>query len=98
VKQESPNELVSGDRHRSHLVAASVVAPTERDVVAIERDEPVIGDGDTVGIAAEVADDLLRPAEGGFGINNPVLTKQCSQESGEAFRLGQMLDRSGTGQ
>ena len=98
VKQEAPNELVGGDHHRSRLVAASVIPPAKRNVVAIESDEPVVGDGDTVGIAAEVADDLLGPAEGGLCINNPILTKQCSEEGSKAFRFGQMLDRSGTSQ
>jgi hypothetical protein len=69
VKQESPNELLDGDAHRSHLVAASIVPPTEGDVFAIKGNESVIGDGNTVGVAAKVADDLLWPAEGRFGIN-----------------------------
>jgi hypothetical protein len=67
-------------------------------VVSIESDEPVVGDGDAVSVAAEVTDDLLRPAEGGLGIHNPILTKQHSKESGEVFRLGQVLSRSGTSQ
>ena len=83
VKQEAPNELVGGDGHRSHLVAASVIPPAKRNVVAIESNEPVVGDGDAVSVAAEVSDDLLRPAEGGLGIDDPILTKQRSQESGE---------------
>jgi hypothetical protein len=58
----------------------------------------VVGDGDTVGIAAEVADDLLGPAEGALCINNPILTKQRSEEGCKAFRFIQMLDRSGTSQ
>src|SRR6185369_6603015 len=90
--------LLSGDGHRSHLVAPSIVPPTERDVVAIKRHKPVVGDGDAVGVAAEVTDDLLRPAEGGLGIHHPILTKQRSKEGGEVFRLGQALNRSGTSQ
>jgi hypothetical protein len=66
VKQESPNEFVSGDRHRSHLVAANVIPPTKRDVVTIERDEPVVGDGDTVGVGTEIAQGVLRTSEGSF--------------------------------
>ena len=48
------------------------------------------------GVASEIADDLLGPAEGGLGVNHPILTKQSSQESGNAFRLDQVLNRSGT--
>jgi hypothetical protein len=35
----------------------------------------VVGDGDTVSVAPEVTDHLLRAAEGGLGIDDPVLSK-----------------------
>jgi len=98
VKQESPDELVSSDGHRSHLVTARVISPTEGNAFAIEGDDPMVGDGDTMSITAEIADDLFRAAEGGFGINNPILTKQCSEERREVFWFRQMVDRSGAGQ
>ena len=98
VKQESSDELVSSDGHRSHLVTARVISPTEGNVFAIEGDESVVGDGDTMSITAKIADDLFRPAEGGFGINNPILAKQCSEERREVFRFCQVVDRSGAGQ
>ena len=98
VKQESSDELVSRDGHRSHLVAAGVISPTEGHAFAIEADESVVGDGDTMSITTEIADDLFRPAEGGFGINNPILTKQRSEERSEVFRFRQVVDRSGAGQ
>jgi hypothetical protein len=98
VKQESSDELVSKDGHRSHLVAASVISPTEGNAFAIEGDESVVGDGDTMSVAAEIADDLFRPSEGRLGENNPILTKQRSEERREVFWVRQMVDRSGAGQ
>ena len=58
----------------------------------MEGDEPVVGDGDTMSITTEIADDLFRAAEGWLGINNPILTKQCSEERSEVFRFGQVVD------
>jgi hypothetical protein len=98
MKQESSDELVSRDGHRSHLVAAGVISPPEGNAFAIEGDESVVGDGDTMSITTEIADDLFRPAEGGFGINNPILTKQRSEERIEVFRFRQVVDRTGAGQ
>ena len=98
VKQESSDELVCRDGHRSHLVSAGVVPPTEGNAFAIEGDEPVVGDGDTMSVTTEIADDLFRPAEGGLGINNPILPKQRSEERCEVFGVRQMVDRSGAGQ
>jgi hypothetical protein len=48
VKQELSDELVSRDGHHPHLVAAGVISPTEGHTFAIEGDEPVVGDGDTI--------------------------------------------------
>jgi len=98
VKQESSDELVGSDGHRSHLVTARVISPTEVNAFAIEGDEAMVRDGNTMSITAEIAEDLFRAAEGGFGINNPILTKQCSEERREVFRLRQMVERSGAGQ
>jgi hypothetical protein len=98
VKQESSDELVSSESRRSHLVAAGVIPPTESNAFAIEGDESVVGDGDTMSITAEIADDLFWPAKGGLCINNPILPKQRSEKGGEVFRFRQMVDRSGAGQ
>ena len=58
----------------------------------------MIGDGDAVRVASQVAKDLVRATEGGLRINNPVLTEQRSQEGREALRLRHAFDRAGEGQ
>ena len=98
VKKKAAHELVGGNGHDSRLVAACIVPPTKRDVATIEGNETVVGDGDTVSVAPEVADHLLRAAEGGLGIDNPVLAKQRPEKRREALGLFQMLDRSGASQ
>ena len=98
VKQKPAHELVRGNGHDSGLVAACIVPPTKRDVAAIEGNETVIGDGDTMGVAPEVTDHLLGAAEGGLGIDDPVLAKQRSEKRREALWLFQVLDRSGANQ
>ena len=98
VKQKPAMNSVRGNGHDSDLVAACVVPPTKRDVAAVEGNETVVGDGDTVGVAPEVTDHLLGAAEGGLGIDDPVLAKQRSEERREALGLFQVLDRSGTNQ
>ncbi len=94
VKQKPAHKLLRGNSHGPVLVTARIVPPTECNVAFVEGNEPMVGDGDTVGVAAEVTDHLLGAAEGGLGIHDPVLTKQCSQERREALGLFQVLDRS----
>ena len=98
VKQKPAYELVGGNGYDSRLVASRIVAPTKCDGAAIEGNETVVGDGDTVGVAPEVADHVLGTAEGGLGIDDPVLVKQRSEKRREALGLFQVLNRSGANQ
>jgi hypothetical protein len=40
-------------------------------MIVVECDEPAVGDRDTMGVAAEIGQDLCRSAEGPLGVNNP---------------------------
>lgn len=98
VKKKAAHELVCGKGHDSRLVAACIVPPTKRDVAAIEGNETVVRDGDTMGVAPEVTDHLLGAAEGGLGIDDPVLAKESPEKRRDALWLFQVLDRSGANQ
>src|ERR1039457_1948368 len=58
--------------HLPLLVAVSVVLPTEGDRLAIEGEEPVIGDGHTMGISGQVLQQVIGTAEGCFGVDDPL--------------------------
>ena len=45
-------------------------------MVVLEGDEAMVGDGDAMGVAAEIAEDVMGAAEGWFGIDDPWLTEQ----------------------
>ena len=40
-------------------------------MIVVECDEPAVGDRDTMGVAAEIGQDLCGSAEGPLGVNNP---------------------------
>ena len=65
VDQEPADELVGCERHRP--VASRAIEPVilvlESDAVLVGRDEAAIGDGDAVGVARQIAQDLLGPGE-----------------------------------
>ena len=54
----------------------------------------MIGNGDTVGVAGQVAQDVLGSTEGRFEVNHPVLPEQGAQEGGEGLRLTEGPERS----
>jgi len=54
---------------RRALVGVVLVA--EGDALAVEAEEPLVGDADAVGVAREVGKHGARPGEGSFGIDHP---------------------------
>jgi len=64
-----------------------IILPAEGNLVVLESDEAMVGDGDAVGIAAEIAEDMMGATKRGFGIDDPLLAVQGTQESAESFLL-----------
>ncbi len=60
------------------FVLVRIVFPAERDLAIGEVDDPVVGDGDTMGVAGQVLQNMFRSAEWPLRIDDPVLTKQRS--------------------
>ena len=59
-------------RHHLGPLRVPVVLPAEADLSVGESDEPAVGDGDPVGVAAEIVEHLLRAAERALGVDHPV--------------------------
>ena len=73
VKQEAAQELMGGNGHDLLLAAVSVVSPTEGDAIVFEVQETMVGDGDAVGVAGQVLENVFRSAERRLGIDDPIL-------------------------
>jgi len=90
VQQEAPQELIAWQSHRARAIAAAPIAVTEAHESVRVAEEPIVRDGNAVGVAGEVSQDLLRPGEGLFGIDHPFLRTQGTQQSCERRWLLQM--------
>ena len=77
------------ERHLRVLVAVGIVLPAEGDAFSIESQQAMIGDGDAVGVAAEIAQHLAGSAESRLGVDDPVLAMQTAEELGELFRFAE---------
>ena len=84
MEQEAAQELVDGQSQEPLLVGMCGVSPAEGEVALLKGDESAVGDGDAVGVAAEIAQRVLRSAEGWLGIDHPVVAEQGSEPCGEA--------------
>jgi len=67
----------------------SGVSPAEGDVSVGESNQPVVGDGDAVGIGAEIAQQVFWTTEGRLGIDDPVLAEQQSEPGCEGSWFGE---------
>ena len=89
VEKEAANELVDSERHCLGLVAGAVVLPPETDMAVFAGEETTIGDGDAMGIAAEIVEHLLGSAERALGIDHPGNAAQRGKVAGEGGRFGE---------
>jgi hypothetical protein len=73
----------------------SGVTPTKGDLAVIKRNQSVVGDGDAVGVTAEVVEHILRTTERWFGVGDPMFSKQWPAPRGEGFGLNEWRQIAG---
>ena len=95
MQKETSQEFLRGERHLSLLITVRIILPAEGNLVMLEGHEPVVGDGDPMGVAGEITKHMMGSAEGWLGIDDPVLTEKGSQEGTECFLIFQRLESSG---
>jgi len=73
VDQESADELGGGESHDLLAITTfgAIVLPSEGHAVAVAGNQPAVGDGDAVGIARQIGQHGLWPAERALGIDHP---------------------------
>ena len=98
IRVKAAQELWCSERHHSFAISAGIISPAESDLMVGEGDQAMVGDGDAVGVAGEIAEDMMGTAEGWFGIDDPVLTEQRAQEGAEGFLVLQRTKRAGEDQ
>ena len=92
VQEEAADELASIERHHLGFVARAVVFPPEANTAVLTIEKPAVGDGNAMGVAAEIVENLLRPAEGPLGVDHPLDLAQSLQMCGESRRAGDGSD------
>ena len=73
MDEKAADELVGIESHGSDAIVFFAVSPLECDLAVLKCHQAVVGDGNAVGIAAEVIEDLGGSAKGRFGIDDPFL-------------------------
>ena len=87
---------VAAKRHLALLATVGVILPAESDALLVEGQQAMIGNGHAMGVAAEIAQHLHGTAEGGLGIDHPVVAMQTAEEFCELLSVGESSSRAGT--
>src|SRR6516164_8577995 len=87
VQEESPDELICREGHGLLLIVVAIISPGEFHLAAFDVEDPMIGDGHPVGIAADVVDHLLWSGEGRFRVDDPFQVAHQIQMTVESLRI-----------
>jgi len=90
MQQEAADELVDLQGHDLGLVVMAIIFPAEGDLIVVDIDEAAVGDGDAMGVAPEIGQDLLWTAERRLGIDDPFDLAHLADEPSEGFWLREM--------
>src|SRR5215467_3869974 len=91
VEEKASQELLHRQGHEAWLVSVGGVSPAEGDLVTGQRDEAMVGDGDAMGVGAQVVEDILRATETRLAVDHPLAAEQGAQEGGEGLGRGEKL-------
>ncbi len=72
MQQEPADELMSIKGHKLYPAFILVVPPFEGDLAVLGVNYPVVRDSHSVGILAEILQDLFRTGKRWFTVNDPV--------------------------
>ncbi len=64
VEQEAPDELVRLQTHGLYGTVVAIVLPGEPDMFVVAGLDAAVGDGDAMGVAAEIGENPAGPPKG----------------------------------
>ena len=94
MEQKSPDEFVRRKGHGFLLIVIAVVSPVEFHLAIFNVDNPMIRNGHSVRVAADIVHDLLRPSERWLGVDDPFRVSQRIEMIEESLPILERLKRS----
>jgi hypothetical protein len=66
-----------------------VILPAKSYVVVVDRNQAVVGNGDSMSVAGQVLQNVFRTAEGRLGVNDPLLPRDGIEKCCEVIFVGE---------
>ena len=67
------------------------ISPAEGNISILKRDQAMVGNGHSMGIAAEISKNIFRTAKWRFAVNHPVVAEELADEGLKSLRVRKML-------
>ena len=80
VQQKPTQEGVGVEGGHAGDVAVGAVFPAEGHVAVVEGDQPIVGDGDAMGVAGEICEHLIGAGEGRLAVHDPALGRGALEQ------------------
>ena len=91
MKQKALQEFLCRQWQLFLHVSMRTVSPGEGNFSVLERNQAMIRNGHSMGVAAEIFEHLLRPAEWGLAVNHPIVAIEVMNEGMKRLRIRKML-------
>ncbi len=95
MEQEAADELDCVEGQDAAAVALSGISPAKAHLSVIEGEQPSVGDGDAVGVAGQVLQDMFGSAERRLGVDHPLSPAQRMEQGVKCARRGECSRRAG---
>lgn len=94
MKEKASDKFVGMKTHDLLTVAtvATIILPSEGDMVAIGMNDAAVCDGDTMGVTAEIGEHLIWTAEWRLGIDNPFNAASAGKMADERVAIVEMRE------
>jgi hypothetical protein len=92
VQEKAPQELLHRQGQEALLVGVGGVSPAKGDLVTDQRDEAMVGNGNAMGVGAQVVKDILGAPERRLAVDDPVLAEEGAEERCEGLGFCQRLE------
>ena len=67
------------------------VSPAEGNISILKRDQAMVGNSHSMGIAAEISKNIFRAAKWRFAVNHPVVAEELADEGLKSLRVRKIL-------
>ena len=95
VQQKASQELLDRKRHQLLFASVGIVFPAKGDLAIRKRNQSVVGYGNTMRIARQVIQNMVRSTKRRLGVDNPLLLMERPQKRLEYFLIGERLQFAG---